>query len=539
MRELLHLALRRAALCCALLTLVGLSATRSAAGSEAAVAEPGVRRYALVVGSHHGREGEARLRFAGADAQRVADLLRGPGRTPAPELLVDVDAAHMRRALEAMRRRVEHDRALYPQATFVFVFFYSGHAGTGGLHPQGSLLSYQELVAMTDAVAADARVLIVDACHAGVLTRSKGAVFADPFPIVVPEAQVGQGTAVLAAATAEGLAHESETLQGSFFTHHLVSGLRGAADRDGDGRVTLSEAYAYAYVETLRTSGHALAPQRPTFALDWHGSEDLVLTHLDGAHERTGAVELEAAGLYLIFAGGPTGALVAEVQIPQGGRRMLLEAGSYHVRHHGEGRAREGRVVVREAASVRANPERWRRVPVGLANSKGPLAEAATLRWAIEAAAGFTNPLWQGASLGPSATLGVRVDRGAWALASRLSWTQGHDQGLAYEARDARWRTDGLLTWGWRHAFWRLDAGASAGVEHWRQAVQTSVHEEMRVAWVPRIGPLLRLHLGWRAPWSLWLEAEHGASWPETLPGPRRQVRHEQVLRVGAHVYLF
>ena len=39
-------------------------------------------------------------------------------------------------------------------------------------------------------------------------------------------------------------AQEWEALGGGLFTHHLLSGLRGAADRDTDGRVTLFEAYS-------------------------------------------------------------------------------------------------------------------------------------------------------------------------------------------------------------------------------------------------------------------------------------------------------
>ena len=38
-------------------------------------------------------------------------------------------------------------------------------------------------------------------------------------------------------------AQESAAIGGSFFTHHFELGLRGAADADGDGQVTLAEAF--------------------------------------------------------------------------------------------------------------------------------------------------------------------------------------------------------------------------------------------------------------------------------------------------------
>ena len=46
-------------------------------------------------------------------------------------------------------------------------------------------------------------------------------------------------------------AQESERLRGSFFTHALLTGVRGAADASGDGKVTLGEAYQFAFNETL------------------------------------------------------------------------------------------------------------------------------------------------------------------------------------------------------------------------------------------------------------------------------------------------
>ena len=58
----------------------------------------------------------------------------------------------------------------------------------------------------------------------------------------------------LAATAASEDAQESDELRGSFFTHYLVSGLLGAADEDGDGAVTLAEAYDHAYAATLRAT---------------------------------------------------------------------------------------------------------------------------------------------------------------------------------------------------------------------------------------------------------------------------------------------
>ena len=53
---------------------------------------------------------------------------------------------------------------------------------------------------------------------------------------------------------------ESDLLGGSYFSHHLASGLLGDADRSADGRVTLAEAYAYAYERTVADTASSSNP---------------------------------------------------------------------------------------------------------------------------------------------------------------------------------------------------------------------------------------------------------------------------------------
>jgi uncharacterized caspase-like protein len=60
-----------------------------------------------------------------------------------------------------------------------------------------------------------------------------------------------RGYAFLTSSSPDEVAQESDHIGASFFTHYLVSGLRGAADVTGEGKVTLNEAYQFAFNETL------------------------------------------------------------------------------------------------------------------------------------------------------------------------------------------------------------------------------------------------------------------------------------------------
>ena len=111
---------------------------------------------------------------------------------------------------------------------------------------------------------------------------SRAAASSRRFAIARRRSLPGDGLAFLTASSASEDAQESDELRGSFFTHALVSGLLGAADRDGDGAVVLDEAYRYAYEATLRATSRTFAgTQHPTFRYDFRGQGELVLTRPD------------------------------------------------------------------------------------------------------------------------------------------------------------------------------------------------------------------------------------------------------------------
>ena len=83
--------------------------------------------------------------------------------------------------------------------------------------------------------------------------RSKGVRAAPAFDVQQAQAASTRphGLVLIASSSADEESQESDEIGASFFTHYLASGLLGDADASGDGKVTLSEAYAYAYARTV------------------------------------------------------------------------------------------------------------------------------------------------------------------------------------------------------------------------------------------------------------------------------------------------
>ena len=189
-----------------------------------AAAAAQAERFALVVGNDLGQPPEAGLLYAESDASRVAAMLQEVGGVR-PENLVLLrgqDATVVRRTLIAVNDRV---RAAGGQT--MLIVYYSGHADSGALHLGATSLDLSELEQLVRGSAATFRLLILDACRSGALTRVKGGEPIPPFDLRMGERVAGEGAVFLTSSSAAEDSQESDEIKGSFFTHALVSGLLG------------------------------------------------------------------------------------------------------------------------------------------------------------------------------------------------------------------------------------------------------------------------------------------------------------------------
>lgn len=387
----------------------------------AGVAHAAPRRFAVIVGQAVGLPGDERLRFAETDAQRVAAVLRELGGFAAEDIVVLTrsKAAELRRALITVNARLRE----VPGETVLFVF-YSGHADAEALHLAGTALAADELRDLVAGSSATARVLVIDACRSGGATRRKGGQRAAAFAIDVQDRLQSRGVAILHSSAEGEDSQESDRLAASFFTHYLVSALRGAADADGDGRVTLSEAFSFAAERTLSATARTVAgPQHPTYRFDLAGREDLVLTApaLAGA---SGGLAFAEPGSYLVQGKDATGPLVAEIEVDDRPRALALPDGEYLVTRRAPSFLLQGRFAVRAAVATAVRGASMERIAYAQVVRKG--GTRLTRSWSAFASAGARgahSELEAGAQL----SAGVRVDLPRLSLEARLfaAWADG------------------------------------------------------------------------------------------------------------------
>ena len=326
-------------------------------------APPAVERVAIVA-SAGSAEGQTPLRYAERDADRMAAVLRDLGGFDRVEQLRDPRPQALRAALE----RVEREAAGNPNLQVVV--YYSGHADERGLLLGAERFSFDELRARLEGSHAAVRVALIDACYSGALVRAKGGTPAPGYAIDVLEPTRVRGAAIIAAGTATELAQESGEIEGSYFTHHLLSALRGAGDRDGDGVVTLAETYQYAYSHTLAATLPSLwGPQHPSYEYRLSGTGELPLTRL--GRGRQALVFPPGDGrAYLISTRGDE--VVAEVTSQVQGRvRLVLPAGRYRVAARQDRRAWLAEVTLVAGGDMAMEASTFREVAPEVAFAKG------------------------------------------------------------------------------------------------------------------------------------------------------------------------
>jgi hypothetical protein len=256
--------------------------------------DEGGRRLALVIAtSSYADSTLATLRAPGGDARSFAEVLADPA----------IGGFHVETVLDApadtVRRRVAQFCAQGGPRDLVLIYL-SCH---GVLDDRGRLYyattdTDRELLSVTAVQAVwfneqleDSRcrrqVLVLDCCHSGAFaTGAKG-----DTALALRERFGGRGRVVLTASRATEYSFEGDNIAdkstSSVFTGALVQGLRsGEADRDGDGLITVTELYDYAY-DAVKAS-----EARQTPSLWTYGAEGSLLV----AHSPRGVV-VEAAPL--------------------------------------------------------------------------------------------------------------------------------------------------------------------------------------------------------------------------------------------------
>jgi hypothetical protein len=431
-------------------------------------------RVAVLVGNNDGSGERPPLRYAESDATKLAATLLELGGVSAGdlELLTGSSIASVRAALRRAAAKVTRLRR-DPADRIVLIFYFSGHSDGEALEIGTGRLGFAELRGWLADSGAAVRLAIVDSCRSGALLAEKSGTPGPAFQIRLTDELASTGEALLTSSAADEVALESREIRGSFFTHHLVSGLRGAADASGDGVVTLGEAYQYAFAHTVSaTAGTLPGPQHPAYDYRLTGEGDLVLATLV---RPTAALDLPGGYARILVVQLARDQVLAELSAGAA-RRLAVPAGEYGVRAWRSGRTFAARVFVRAGETRAVRPDQ-----LDPADSKTTRSKGGEIEYSFPIRRSFHPGFWGHGHPTLFAAAGVQAGAAAPALGSlRLGVRANAPSGVALHLGIASGRGRGfaetsVLGWlGYRLGFERVRFSGFLGFEVGAGAIMQS-----------------------------------------------------------------
>jgi hypothetical protein len=472
----------------------------------AVTARAEVTRYAVLVGNNQGAAGELALRYAETDAHKVFEVLQALGdfRPENMALLQGRGGDELSRVLIALNARIRAESG--PGRDSILFVYYSGHADAETLHLGADPVELTLVQRLVQGSSANFRVLVLDACRSGALTRVKGAHKTLPFPVSLDAELNGEGLALLTSSAADEDAQESDALRGSFFTHYFVSGLRGAADRNENGAVSLEEAYAHAYQHTLRASSQTLyGLQHPTFRFDLKGKGSVPLTWVARGGPLGVELTFPPGHAYVLFAGDPDGPVVAEIGQHDARRALALEAGRYFVRGRASDHLLEGFVELGPGQAVRLQESQLNAVEYARLARKGGttrvLAQGPWLGYQLR------SPLWSDATPCHGVRGGYAVDLPDLTLSAGLGACRSGFRNDVLRARADELAVDVSVAHVFDLPVVSLSVGGMAGGSWLRQSFDTPGRAPSRQSLGASLGALLGISAELSAGYHLFAEA--------------------------------
>lgn len=428
------------------------------------------RRVVVAIGHNHGLSTEAPLRHAESDAERFAAVFREIGgvRSSDVRVLVHPEPGEVLETLGWATRRAR-------QKTDSVVVYYSGHGDAQSLHLGGEKLSIESIEQVLQLGTAPLSIVVLDACRSED-GRAKGLQRGDAFSISLERPLGPSGLVMLRSASDGEAAQESDELRGGVFTHYFLVGLRGAADHDDDGRVSLAESYAYAFGRTLQRSGtQPGALQRPSADIDIEGAGPIVLTRPQRAAS-TLVIPSERDAQYIVYR-LPAASVEAEIWAdPAQSQSLALPEGRFLVHRRTEDEVRVTELALPYGGRAELSPSRMTPAPKATLASRG--AVSLVRRHELGAQYGVGGATAAGLGHRIRAAYGYRITS-AWSFVAGLEFGLSDYETSANDAEEMWYGGEVRVDWRWTMGPVEGRLGVGAAAHALNQTLRASTSEAL------------------------------------------------------------
>jgi hypothetical protein len=428
-----------------------------------------VVKYAVVAGNNRGVERSAALRYAERDAERFAEVLADVGGFDREKMTL-LSGASVREFRAALARTdAEIRAAALPPARTMVLLYFSGHADGVNLELGSDLVPFSDIRKWIESVPAGIKIAFIDSCLSGALTQVKGGRIGPSFDITLTDQLDVNGTAIVTSSARGEHSQESHDLGGSFFTTYLISGFRGAADSNGDGKVTLAEVYQYAFGKTAAATARTVAGvQHPTYDFKIAGKGEVVLSTVAEARAAL-LFGPDCAGSFMVI-DAQKGEVAAELSKQEGSRRVIaLRPGEYVVAQQRDAAFYSQTVALEAGARAEVDPGAMEKGRTLAALAKGNSKRRSG--WEVVAGYGITSGLLSSIGAASQGVVGVRTNLGPVSVLPRFSYSQAKvdDARINMHYFMHMFSLESYVAWRFELPYLDLLAGANVGAGYNRQ----------------------------------------------------------------------
>lgn len=204
------------------------------------------------------------LKYTDDDAYHTYAFLKSPEGGALPDnqikVLIDEDATRgniLRTMRNVFLRADEND---------VVILYFSGHGLPGSFLPVdfdgfNNKVGHEDVKAIFKESKAKHKLCLADACHSGTLTAMRGAPLENTLQKYYSAFDNSTGgTALLMSSKGEEYSLEDQGLRQGIFSHYLIRGLKGEADKNKNKIVTIQELYDFVFKKVRNYTGNAQSP---------------------------------------------------------------------------------------------------------------------------------------------------------------------------------------------------------------------------------------------------------------------------------------
>jgi len=221
-----------------------------------------VKVWAVVVGVA-GDTHMPSLKYTDDDAYQIYAFLKSPEGGALPDnqvkVLVD-DLATRENIIKAMNQTF-----LKADENDVVLMYFSGHGLNGSFLPfdydgYRNKLMHTEIQQLFDRSKAKHKICFADACHSGGMLASRAPSSAAIKNYYGAFKDSYGGTALLLSSKADEFSLEDSGLRQGIYSHFLIKGLKGMADKNDNGIVTVKELYNYVHSSVTKYTNFVQTP---------------------------------------------------------------------------------------------------------------------------------------------------------------------------------------------------------------------------------------------------------------------------------------